>query len=54
MDKMENLKGIMFLIIFMCFVMYAKKYDNKRREVEKIRDTIEYRNDTLKSVVIKH
>lgn len=56
---MEDLKGIMFLIIFICFVMYAKKYDNKRREVDKMKDSIEYYNDTLNgivkdSLVIKH
>lgn len=47
---MEDLKGIMFLIIFICFVMYAKKYDNKRREADK-RDSIEYYNDTLNGIV---
>lgn len=52
---MENLKGIMFLIIFMGFVFYAKKYDNKKREVEKMKDSIEYRNDTLNNnIVVKH
>ena len=56
---MENLKGVMFLIIFICFVMYAKKYDNKRREADKMKDSIEYYNDTLNkvikdSLVIKH
>lgn len=56
---MEDLKGIMFLIIFIGFVMYAKKYDNKRREADKMKDSIEYCNDTLNgivkdSIVIKH
>lgn len=56
---MEDLKGIMFLIIFIGFVMYAKKYDNKRREADKMKDSIEYYNDTLNkvikdSIVIKH
>ena len=52
---MENLKGIMFLVIFMVFVFYAKKYDNKKREVEKKKDSIEYRNDTLNNnIVIKY
>ena len=56
---MEELKGIIFLIIFICFVMYAKKYDNKRREADKMKDSIEYYDDTLNraikdSIVIKH